>query len=368
MASYRINKSEIVNSSPIKTVQLSDGRTVKKVVDKSYLRKTQTKSSNDTRSYVQLLFFLITLWIGIDFFLFVNGLKNGTLLQRPPGVEGFLPISALISLRYFLLTRIVNHVHPAGFFIFVAALFISTFMKKGFCSWICPIGYISESVNQLGEKLFGRNFKLYSWIDIPLRSIKYILMSFFIISISAMSTMELDAFIHSDYNKIADIKLYLFFAHITIFPLIVLGGLIFLSLFYKSFWCRYICPYGALLGIMSLISPLKIRRNADTCIDCGKCADVCPTFLPVDKLNVVNSAECMACYSCTEACPIKDTLKFSVNSRSGELTQKRYAILLLCVYFGIIGLAMLLGLWQNNISGQEYLQLFRIIGTINHGI
>ncbi len=361
---YRIKKSEIPSASPIRIVRLKDGRRIKKVVDKSYLRK----GGSDIRGYVQLLFFLIGLWIGVDFYLFVSGLEKGIVpvIQRPPGVEGFLPISSLISLRYFILTGIVNHIHPAGFFIFVAVLLISTFMKKGFCSWICPIGYVSESLYQLGRRIFGRNFTHSKWIDVPLRGVKYLLMLFFLVSVSSLSVMELNGFIHSGYNKVADVKMYLFFAHISMFSLAVIGILILLSLFYKNFWCRYACPYGALLGLTGLFSPLKIHRVEQTCIDCGKCADACPSLLPVDKLDAVNSVECTGCYSCVEVCPIKDTLKFSLGTKRKGLSQRKYAILLLAVYFGIVGIAMLAGLWQNSVSGAEYLHLFKEIGSIGH--
>lgn len=360
---YRTKLSENINE-PIKAVRLSDGRTVKKVADKSFLKKGRS----DIRSYVQLLFLLITVWIGVDFYLFVSGLEKGSavLASRPPGVEGFLPISALMSFRYFLLTGIVNHVHPAGFFIFIAILLISVFMKKGFCSWICPVGYVSEGLFQLGEKIFGRNFTLPKWIDIPLRSVKYLLLAFFLFSVSALTVTELDAFIHSGFNEVADIKMYLFFAQISLVSLLVIAALMVLSIFYKNFWCRYACPYGALLGIASLVSPLKIRRVETTCIDCGLCARACPSQLPVDKLDAVNSAECTACYACVEACPVKETLNLSVTSGRKGLSQKQYAALLLGVYFGIVGVAMLAGMWQNSISPHEYMQLFKNIESISH--
>ncbi|MFZ1083183.1 MAG: 4Fe-4S binding protein [Candidatus Kryptoniota bacterium] len=366
MDTYRTKLSEMSNGSPVKVVRLKDGRTIKKLVDKSYLKTSRAESPTGVRNYVQLLFFLSTIWIGIDFYLFVNELKNGIPVQRPPGVEGFLPISALLSFRYFIMTGIVNHVHPSGFFIFISALFVSTLMKKGFCSWICPIGYISESLHQLGAKLFHKNSEFPKWADVSLRSLKYLLLAFFIFAISTMSVVELNAFIRSDYNKVADIKMFLFFAHLTTFSAAVIGMLILLSLFYKNFWCRYACPYGALLGVTCLISPFKIRRVDSTCIDCGECVDACPSLLPVDKLDAVNSAECTSCYSCVEVCPIKNTLKFSISSGSRGLSQKQYAFLLLGVYFGIVGVAMLFGFWQNSISGSEYIHLFTHIESITH--
>ncbi len=364
MDTFRINSSE-TPAEPVRVVRLKDGRNVKRVVDKSFLKTDRS----DIRSYVQLLFFLFTLWIGADFYLFVSGLEKGiaSAAARPPGVEGFLPISALMSFRYFLLTGIVNHVHPSGFFIFIAVLLVSTFMKKGFCSWICPVGYISESLFLFGKKIFGRNFTLPKWVDDPLRSLKYILLAFFLITVSTLSVAELRSFIYSDYNKVADIKMYMFFAHISTLSIVVIGALIVLSLFYKNFWCRYACPYGALLGITSLISPMKIRRVERTCIDCGKCAEACPSQLPVDKLGAVNSPECTACYSCVEACPVRNTLNMSMSSGVKGLSQKQYALLLVGVYFGIIGVAMLASLWHNSISSHEYLVLFRSIGAISHG-
>ncbi|HEY6191211.1 MAG TPA: 4Fe-4S binding protein, partial [Bacteroidota bacterium] len=89
----------------------------------------------------QLAFVLLCVWIGLEFYLFVRwGTSGGTAayVTRPPGSEGFLPISALISLKYWIQTGIVNQIHPAGLFIFVAILALGVLLKKAFCSWLCP--------------------------------------------------------------------------------------------------------------------------------------------------------------------------------------------------------------------------------------
>ncbi|MGC8653869.1 MAG: 4Fe-4S binding protein [Candidatus Kryptoniota bacterium] len=357
MITYRTKSSEI-NLPPGRL------RTVRKIDGRAAIRRVNP----DIRGYVQILFLLITLWIGIEYILFVTQLGTGKppAISRPSGVEGFLPISALISFRYFLLTGILNHIHPSGLVIFFAIIFISTFLKKGFCSWICPVGLISESLHQFGNKIFKRNFQLPKLIDIPLRSIKYLLLFFFVYNISLMTVDELRMFIYSDYNKAADLKLYLFFANIGTLSVVVIGILIFLSLLIKNFWCRYACPYGALLGILSMLSPLKVRRNDSTCIKCGKCSLACPSYLPVDKLDSVNSAECFSCYSCIEACPVPDTLNFSISSESKGISQTQYAIIITGIYFLIVGFAVMLGYWHSSISTDEYLTLFKNIGTINH--
>ena len=85
------------------------------------------------RSSVQLAFALLCLWIGIEFYLFVRwGMSQGTevFVSRPPGVEGFLPISALVSVKYWLETSIINSIHPSALFIFLAIVIVSIVIKK----------------------------------------------------------------------------------------------------------------------------------------------------------------------------------------------------------------------------------------------
>jgi polyferredoxin len=51
-----------------------------------------------------------------------------------------------MSLKYWFQTGIINSVHPSGLFIFIGIICISMLMKKAFCSWMCPVGTISESL------------------------------------------------------------------------------------------------------------------------------------------------------------------------------------------------------------------------------
>ena len=229
-----------------------------------WYRRTLRRLMEDSqflRTTVQAAFALLCVWIGIEFYLFARwGMSGGSgaFVARPPGAEGFLPISALISLKYFLLTGIINAVHPSGLFILLAILAVSLFLKKAFCSWLCPVGTLSESLWMIGRKLFRRNFTLPRWLDYPLRSLKYVILGFFVWSVAAMDVTDLANFIYSPYNKVADIKMYFFFAGIGGAALLTIAVLMLLSIVVKNFWCRFLCPYGALLGIASVLSPLKI--------------------------------------------------------------------------------------------------------------
>jgi len=308
----------------------------------------------------------LCLWIGIEFYYFIRwGESAGvaTFVSRPPGVEGFLPISALISLKYWIQTGIVNEIHPSGLFILLAIVAVSLFLKKAFCSWLCPIGTLSESLWMLGTRLFGRTITLPRWLDYPLRSLKYLLLGFFLYAIWKMDVPALKDFIYSPYNKMADVKMYLFFAEISTFAIGVILGLMLLSVFIKNFWCRYLCPYGALLGAVSLLSPLKITRNAERCVDCELCTKVCPSSIRVHRVSRVRSDECTACLECVAACPVKDTLAMRAGRKRAAVPPWVFAVLVAGVFAGITGLAMMAGTWQNTISQSEYQKRFQELNS-----
>ena len=317
------------------------------------------EDSQFLRAFVQWSFALLCIWIGIEFYYFVEwGMSNGAspFISRPPGVEGFLPISALISLKYWLQTGIVNDIHPSGLFIFLAIVAIGLFLKKAFCSWLCPIGTISESLWNFGQKIFKRNLTLPRWLDYPLRSLKYLLLVFFLWAIAQMDVDALRTFIYSPYNKVADIKMYLFFAEISSFALWTIIALVFLSVLIKNFWCRYLCPYGGLLGIVSWLSPIKVTRNAETCIDCALCTKACPANIKVHAVEKVWSDECTNCLECVAVCPVKNTLDLRLPSKKKVIPNWIFGALVVGLFTGITLLAMLRGEWQNRIPKEEYLR------------
>ena len=183
-------------------------------------------------------------------------------------------------------------------------------------------------------------------------------MAFFVWSVSTMDLADLQNFINSPYNRVADIKMYLFFAGIggtAIWTIIVL---VLLSVVIRNFWCRFLCPYGALLGIVSLLSPLKITRTKSTCIDCRLCTKACPAGIKVHETTRVWSDECMSCLLCVEACPVKDTLGMNLAGRSRPVPAWAFGVLVAGVFVGITGLAVVTGHWQNGISRQEYQRRF----------
>jgi polyferredoxin len=140
-----------------------------------------------------------------------------------------------------------------------------------------------------------------------------------------------------------------------------------LSVVIRNFWCRYLCPYGALLGIINFISPVKIKRNPVSCIDCGLCAKACPSFIKVDKVKTVVSDECTSCLNCIDACPVADTLFLKTVIPAKKKISKKFAAAgIVSLFLAVTGGAMLSGKWDNKITKEEYLFHFEKMKTYGH--
>ena len=341
---------------------------------KKLIRRDDRDHSQPLRVTVQILFAILNVWIGVQFYLWVRWAESGGRafeVSRPAGVEGWLPIEGLMQLKYFLITGKVPHVHAAGFFLFTSFLVISFVFRKAFCSWMCPVGTVSEYLWKLGRSIFGRSFQLPRWADIPLRSLKYLVLSFFAYAVIGMSAASIAEFLNSPYALIVDVRMLNFFRYIGGTAAWVVLGLLIASIFVQNFWCRYLCPYGGFLGLVSLLSPVRITRNASTCIDCAKCAKACPSALPVDKLLQIRSAECTGCLECVAVCPAKETLLMSVPLG----VRKRRAIPawgmaagIAILFLGVVGYAKVSGQWNTNLPKQVYLELVPNASAQEHPI
>jgi polyferredoxin len=321
------------------------------------------------RRVVQVVFFVVVLAIGAQLTLWVGAHLAGRepWVDRPAGVEGFLPISALMSLRLLLGGQGVHPVHPAGLAILLAIMAMSLVLAKSFCSLVCPVGALSEWLGRLGVRLLGRQLLLPRWLDMILRSVRYLLLAFFVWATwVVMDLPGVRAFLDSPYNRVADVKMLLFFGHPGRLTVAVLGVLVVGSVLVRDLWCRYLCPYGALLGILGRLALLKVSRDEATCIDCRACTRVCPARLQVHALSRVASVECTSCQDCVAACPVTGCLAVRPPRwwRQGWALRPIAAVVLgSAVYLAVCGGFRLVGLWHGNVTEAEYGEHIRHIDS-----
>jgi polyferredoxin len=342
---------------------------------KKLVRRHAREHSQQIRRSFQVAFLLLNVWLGGQFYLWVRQFEvagSPMSITRPAGVEGWLPIAGLMNAKYWLVTGHIPSVHPAAMFLLLAFLSMAFLFRKAFCSWLCPVGTISEYLWRAGRKLFGRNFHLPRWLDVPLRGLKYLLLGFFVWAVVSMSAEAIGSFMHTPYGLIAAVKMLNFFRFLSLTGVVVISLLAVASLFVENFWCRYLCPYGALLGLVSLAGPLRIRRNAEACIDCAKCARACPSSLPVDRLVNVRSAECTGCLACVAVCPAEGALVMSL-PQVLEAKRKRQglpawamAVGIALLFIGLAGFARVTGHWNSPVPNSVYKQLIPHADSVQH--
>ena len=313
------------------------------------------------RILIQFCFLGFMLWLGVRFCQFVDYFRSGAVtpfVPRPDGIEGFLPISGLLGTASWLKGNGINAIHPAAVVIFLTVLLVALLLRRSFCSWICPVAVVSECSWKAGFKLLRRNPRLPRWLDVPLRGVKYLLMVFFVWSIAvAMSPAALEAFINSDYHKLADVRLLDFFLHLSPVALGVILTLLLLSLLLKNPFCRYLCPYGGLLGLVSMLSPVKVTREGKSCVSCGVCTQVCPSYIPVMAKERVFSEECIGCLRCISHCRAEGALEMKLTGRKVVVNGLLFAVLVLLLFLGGTQVGKATGHWRTAITVGEYSRL-----------
>jgi polyferredoxin len=94
-----------------------------------------------------------------------------------------------------------------------------------------------------------------------------------------------------------------FFRFTGAFPMLLLGGLfLVVGLFVGRPYCRYLCPYGALLALSSRLAWRSVSITPDRELDCGLCDHACP-YGAIEKMRAV-PASCLACSRCYRSCPV----------------------------------------------------------------
>ena len=311
---------------------------------------------SNIRRIVQLLVFLLFLilliqtvyplesWLPADFFLRLDPLAAiGTILSSR-SIET-------------LLTKFL----PA-----LIIVVLTVFLGRFFCNWICPLGTTIDFADRAirGKSKWVRKPKL---IHTPrLRNLKYYILAGFLVAALLslqvawlmdpipIATRSYAVTVYSYFSYVANALLgplwqvpiinkvsepiYGFLRNYVFLPNSGLGyqsitmlhhiafiafvGILALSLLYPRFWCRDLCPLGALFGLLSKVSFLRWVVDKEKCVECNRCYHECKTNAILEKGDGYLVQECVDCFNCQDICPT-DAIKFAFQSPSTSLQQAK---------------------------------------------
>ncbi len=202
---------------------------------------------------------------------------------------------------------------------------------KSFCGWVCPVGFLSDMLDELRKLLRIDYLKLPRKVASALVKTRYAILStivlvglaiglpfvsgsairkeFFQLSCQLCPAKIIFGLIPGGWNLYLDYNSVLFGI---LSSLSVLMFIIFMSGFLvRRSWCR-ICPNGALLSMFNVGCLVTKEKDLQKCTKCGVCYAVCPydnedVYMIKDK-KVVNSKNCMFCMECVDKCPENDCL------------------------------------------------------------
>jgi ferredoxin len=260
-----------------------------------------------------------------------------------PSIHALCPYGALESLgSLFTSGSMVSKIFSGTFIILAASILLAILFRRSFCGIICPFGTLQDLSGKLGKLIFKKKYHIPDKIDKPLRFLKYVILIITLFMAWKTASLWIAPFDPwSAYGHLFSGELFNEYLIGFVLLIIVLAG----SMLYDRFFCKYMCPMGAFLGIISKISLFKIKRDENKCINCGLCTRSCPANIKVQELNEINTAECTGCGECVLNCPVKGTLELKHSKKT--VKPLIYILITLTVFAGIILGTKLTGIYQD---------------------
>lgn len=257
----------------------------------------------------------------IAFFLLVGIITTNHILEETGGGLSFIPSVSLHAICPFgametlssLITGagLIRQLHASVMVLGAVVLILTVLFGPVFCSHICPLGSIQEWFGKLGRKIFKKRYNklIPKKVHNILKYLRYV-----VLILILWQTYQSAALVFASVDPYY--ALYHFWTgEATIAAIIILVITLLLSLVVERPWCKYACPYGGLLGLISKISLFKIRRSETACTSCGKCDNQCPMLIDVSSKERINDTLCNRCMKCTSeenGCPVEGACYNSV--------------------------------------------------------
>jgi len=183
----------------------------------------------------------------------------------------------------------------------VAIIPITIFFGRFFCGWFCAFGSFNDFLYMISSKVFKTKFKVNRKLDAILKSLKYFVLVFIVIVIWTKGNTLFDN--SSPWDAFALITNFpkaitSYFIGFVLLALITVG-----AMYIERFFCRYLCPLGAMFVIISKLKKIKIDKPKEKCGKCRVCTNNCAMGINLYKMEQVDSGECINCLKCIDVCP-----------------------------------------------------------------
>lgn len=286
-----------------------------------------------------------------------------TLGYVGPSIHALCPYGGLESmLSLVAVGTFIKRIVVGTFVLFGSTMLLSLAMRRSFCGQICALGALQEFFGKLGQKLFHKRLTVPKKLDGVLRYLKYVVLA--VTVAMAWITGELWITPYDPFNALGHLADFNALTTSYLVGFIVLILSLLGSAVYDRFFCKYLCPAGALYGVVGKASPYMVRVEESACIRCGKCNRACP--MNVDVMNAKNgrvtSAECINCNECVHSCPVEGAIHTGY-SKKAKIHPLVATLLALALFFVPMGIAAMTGSMQLLPNKYEGLPWFSVPGV-----
>jgi len=293
--------------------------------------------------------------IQIGFFSFVFLLTAGHVMEEwglvlpfsVASIHAICPFGAVETAgRLITQGNFIPKTNESNLWMFLATAGTTVLFGALFCGWLCPLGSIQDWVGKLGQRIFKKRYNNFvpKRLDRVMGYLRYFVLVLIVVDTTRMLSLTF-----------AKVDPYYALFHFwtgealisaIIVLLIVLGA----SLFVERPWCRWLCPFGAVLGLLQLLAPWKIRRNTRLCTSCGLCSRACPVNIDVAKKIAVLDTRCNRCGECLTVCPVENTLDYALPGKNKLSLNNRFMAsgIILILFFTPILVAKKAGVFKTS--------------------
>jgi polyferredoxin len=204
----------------------------------------------------------------------------------------------------------------------LALVIVTILFGRIFCGFACAFGtygdflyYISSAVRKKCKK---KPFHIFGKYENIMKCLKYVVL----IAVLALCACGMSGLISENspwtvFSRIQTMHLPASVYGVVLFVLISLGMLL-----EPRFFCRFLCPMGAVFSMLPVLPAMRIKRKREACIPgCSLCQRNCPAGIEIPDANAEDSAgmgECFACGKCMRGCPKKNIYVFCANDKKSQ--------------------------------------------------